>query len=217
MSFPAWNPPDPTQNWKWIWHLPCTYCIQHFVWLTTQERISTRNNLFLCHIATTPNCEWCHQLPETTCHALRDCECAKAIWTALCFPISTHSNNPSNWIRLHAKNNFLIPWACIWISSFSLPFGTFGLTVTNVSFNIISTRVYRVQTPLPRILGTNLWSGFSLSLNRWETTWVTFSLVGHPHGTFLWSSTLMVLLSLVRGRPQHEVYSVISMTESADG
>lgn len=55
---------SPTINWRWIWRLPCTYRIQHFVWLAVQERLSTRNNLSIRHISNTPYCEWCPSTPE---------------------------------------------------------------------------------------------------------------------------------------------------------
>lgn len=50
--------------WKSIWRLLCTFHIQHFVWLVVQDCLSTRHNLFLCHITPTPFCEWCPLVPE---------------------------------------------------------------------------------------------------------------------------------------------------------
>lgn len=95
---------SPTINWRWIWRLPCTYRIQHFVWLVVQERLSTRNNLSIRHISNTPYCEWCPSTPETACHALRDCIRASAIWSALSFPLSRSGDNPYEWIHCNSKN-----------------------------------------------------------------------------------------------------------------
>ncbi|KAF7150639.1 hypothetical protein RHSIM_Rhsim02G0197500 [Rhododendron simsii] len=74
-------------SWDWIWRLPCSSRIQHFVWLAAHDRLATRKNLFLRNIPPSPFCEWCPDIPETTYHVLCDCPRASNIWSALQFSL----------------------------------------------------------------------------------------------------------------------------------
>lgn len=91
-------------SWDWIWHLPCSYRIQHFVWLAAHDRLSTHKNLFLRNITTSPFCEWCPDIPESTYHVLCDCPRASNIWSALQFSLVDSQALPFDWIRVNSKS-----------------------------------------------------------------------------------------------------------------
>ncbi|KAH7865996.1 hypothetical protein Vadar_014038 [Vaccinium darrowii] len=135
------NPSTLSTNWKWIWRLPCTYRIQLFVTLAAQDRLSTRHNLFLRHITTVPDCEWCPLVPENSCHALRDLNRAKEIWTALSFPLSNPQATFLDWIRTTQRT--LIPLIRVSLATFCffLLSGTFGMIETDTLFRLIPIRV----------------------------------------------------------------------------
>lgn len=61
---------------------------------------------FFHHVTITPDCERCHLVPETICHAIRVIVSMHptAIWNALSFPFVTHTSNPHDWILSHSMS-----------------------------------------------------------------------------------------------------------------
>lgn len=63
----------PFDNWSWIWKVPTTPRVSHFLRLAVQERLATKDYLCFRHITTDNFCHICSDMTESTLHVLRHC------------------------------------------------------------------------------------------------------------------------------------------------
>lgn len=61
----------PFDNWSWIWKVPTTPRVSHFLRLAVQERLATKDYLCFRHITTDNFCHICSDMTESTLHVLR--------------------------------------------------------------------------------------------------------------------------------------------------
>lgn len=90
-------------KWNWIWQLPSSEKIKHFIWLIVHNRLLTNLSRFSRHMGITPLCQQCGTEEESVLHLLRDCQCISSIWQSRS-PTFFSEQNPFTWLRRHARD-----------------------------------------------------------------------------------------------------------------
>lgn len=71
------------RTWKWLWKAKIPQKLKCFLWLILHDRLLTNQLRFKRNMTTTAVCPRCGLYSEDSSHLLRECPCAKAIWTEI--------------------------------------------------------------------------------------------------------------------------------------
>jgi ribonuclease HI len=96
--------------WAKIWKLNVPERVRQFIWIVKHDRLLTNSRKSKMNLGHSM-CYYCHDIVETTLHALRDCPLAKRIWLIV---VPTEARTRFFLEDLNAWINFNITYSGVW-------------------------------------------------------------------------------------------------------
>lgn len=96
------------ESWTWIWKLPISKNMKHFVWLAFHGNLPTNSLRVSRHMSSTAVCPICGAGNETLMHALRGCSRASRVWDCLDLHLQAlfQSSDQKIWLKLNSTSSY---------------------------------------------------------------------------------------------------------------
>ncbi|XP_060960654.1 uncharacterized protein LOC133031222 [Cannabis sativa] len=90
---------DNSGFWRKLWHLKSPPKVKNFLWRATSNCLPTCLQLVSKHVSISSSCPVCKSHPETTVHALLNCQLALHCWSTLGITLNITLSSFGNWLH----------------------------------------------------------------------------------------------------------------------